>query len=297
MTMAAPARRLDDRLGIVEEVGFLGDRAPRLFVAAYRPARTPVGAVVLCTAVLSEYDHTYTSDVELARALAARGFLTCRFHYRGTGHSDGSPEEMTYETMREDALAVTDWVASELGAEPLIMGLRLGGIIAAAVAQERGSEQLVLWEPAIDGRRYFREAWRADMIYQIKEGGTPTATREAFPALLERDGFVDILGYPLCKSLYESMVERSLVGEAGTKPRRVLIVRGGPASAKRAELDGAVSELRSRGSTVDLEVLDGPIVWWFQGPEMRRNARPQVADMTSRTLDWIEAHGAARASI
>ena len=279
------ATRSDEKHGVVEEAGFF---AGGLFGVSYKPTAGTHGAVVICPAILSEYDHTYSIDVSLARALAARGIAVHRLHYRGSGHSDGEPSEMTFERMFEDALAATARFAAEVGVEqPLILGVRFGSLVAAAVADACGGSPLVLWEPALSGRTYFREAWRADMMFQINEGAKP-ATRDAFPALLERDNHVDVLGYPIGKALYDSALERSLVDEVGDRARRILILRGGPPASARPKLDEAVEELRGRGCGVDVEVLDDALILWFQGPEMRRNARPHVAELIARTVDWIE---------
>lgn len=279
------ARRVDARLGFVEDAGFF---AGGLFGVSYKPTGRTVGAVVICPAILSEYDHTYSIDVAVGRALAARGIAVHRFHYRGSGHSDGEPSAMTFETMLQDALAATARFSTEVGVEqPVLLGVRFGSLVAAAVADAGGASPLVLWEPALSGRAYFREAWRADMMFQINEGAKP-ATRDAFPALLERDNQVDVLGYPICKALYDSALERTLVGEAGDGERRILVLRGGPPASARANLDQAVEELRGRGCEASVEVLADVLVLWFQGPEMRRNAMPQVAELIARTVDWIE---------
>ncbi len=279
------ATRIDEKLGFVEQAGFFEGG---LFGVSYKPNTPTHGAVVICPAILSEYDHTYSIDVSLARALAARGIAVHRLHYRGSGHSDGEPSEMTFQTMLEDALAASARFSAEVGVEqPLILGVRFGALVAAAVADAGGGAPLVLWEPALGGRAYFRDAWRADMMFQINEGVKP-ATRDAFPALLERDNQVDVLGYPICKALYDSALERSLVEEAGAGARRILVLRGGPPASARPKLDEAVEELRGRGCEVDVEVLDDALILWFQGPEMRRNARPHVAELIARTVDWVE---------
>jgi pimeloyl-ACP methyl ester carboxylesterase len=279
------ARRRDEKLGLTEEAGFFEDG---LFGVSYKPLAHTTGAVVICPAILSEYDHTYSIDVSLARALAARGIAVHRFHYRGSGHSDGEPAEMSFETMLQDAHAASARLSADVGIEqPVLLGVRFGALVAAALADDSGNSPLVLWEPALSGRTYFREAWRADMMFQINEGAKP-ATRDAFPALLERDNQVDVLGYPICRALYDSALERTLVGEAGERGRRVLVLRGGPPASARVNLDQAVEELRGRGCEVDVEVLDDVLILWFQGPEMRRNARPQVAALIARTVDWVE---------
>jgi hypothetical protein len=286
--MTGSATRVDEALGITEEVTFLGDGVPRLFTVLYRPLGPSVGSLLICPAILSEYDHAYATEVEFARALAAQRVTVLRFHYAGTGHSDGEPESMTLESMIEDAgRAAARLVEVAPERPPIILGLRLGAFPAAATAARNPGAPLVLWDPPLDGRTYFREAWRADMMFQINEGSAPEATRDGFPAMMERDGLVDVLGYPLCRALYESAGERSLVELIGDQPRRVLFVRGGPRSANRPAVDRLVETLRSEGIDVELTVVGDQIIWWFQGPDKRRWARPLMTELKDLTRAWI----------
>src|SRR4051794_5208246 len=98
---AQVARRVDAERGIVEEAGFFGEGQQRVFGVTYLPKAGAEAGVVICPAVFSEYDTTYGLEVGLARALASRGIAVHRFAYRGSGHSDGEPAEMTFDTMRE----------------------------------------------------------------------------------------------------------------------------------------------------------------------------------------------------
>ena len=276
----APAIRVDEALGITEEVGFLGESVPRLFTVLYRPQGPTVGSLMICPAILSEYDHTYSTEVEFSRSLAARGVTVLRFHYAGTGHSDGEPESMTLESMIEDATRAAARLREVVPERPpIILGLRLGAFPAAATAARNPGAPLVLWDSPLEGRTYFREAWRADMMFQINEGSAPEATRDGFPVMMERDGLVDVLGYPLCRGLYESAGERSLLELIGDDPRRVLFVRGGPSSSNRPAVDQLVETLRTTGFDVDLTVVGDQIIWWFQGPDKRRWARPLMAEL------------------
>ena len=81
--------RTDLVAGIEEEVGFLEASGSSLFVCQHRPLGPVTGAVVICPALFVDQLRNYRAEVSLARRLAASGVLVQRFHYRGTGHSDG----------------------------------------------------------------------------------------------------------------------------------------------------------------------------------------------------------------
>jgi hypothetical protein len=273
----------------IETAAFFGDDPERMFGVLYSPrSADAVGAVVICPAICSESLSTYRHDVLLARALAGRGIATLRFHYRGTGHSDGDGDGLTFDGLRDDVLAARAHLSEALGTEgPILLGTRFSALVAAAAASAEGAP-LVLWEPVLDGRRYFREGWRASMVLDIREGAAERARHESLTAMLARDGYVDVVGYPLGRALYESSVDRTLLGEIGDRGRPMLIVRGGAGTATEAQFDQAVEELRRRGFDVAVEMLAEQAVWWFLGPKRKRESQAVVADLIARTVAWLE---------
>ncbi len=283
------ARRVDRETGVVEDAGFFGPVGNRLFGVAYRPSPEARGAVLICPPLLSEFDQSYSVNVALARALAGRGLTAYTLHYRGTGHSDGEADIISLKTIREDIATAVRRVREETAVTaPVVVASRLTALAAASAPADLGARRLVLWEPALEGRRYFREAWRADMMFQINEG-TSAAQRENFVEQLSRTGRVDVLGYPIGRKLHDTFSASTLRDELTEVPERLLIVRGGPPGQSRGDLEELASRLVERGCTVDLQALSEPIVWWFQGPEMRRSAQPAMARLIELTADWIAA--------
>ena len=67
----------------------------------------------------------------------------------------------------------------------------------------------------------------------------------------------------------------------------MLFVRGGPRSSNRPAVDQLVETLRTTGFDVDLTVVGDQIIWWFQGPDKRRWARPLMAELKDLTLTWV----------
>jgi alpha-beta hydrolase superfamily lysophospholipase len=102
-------------MGIAEEVAFVGDLGNRMFSVLHRPLDSPVAAVVLCPSLYADAIHNYRREVELARALAARGIAVQRFQYRGTGQSDGNDLDITYERLCDDSQEVLAHAAAATG--------------------------------------------------------------------------------------------------------------------------------------------------------------------------------------
>jgi len=281
------ATRRDEKAGVVERAGFFGDADRRLFGVLHAPLGEARRSVVVCPSTAAESLTTYRHDVMLARELAGRGIAALRFHYAGTGHSGGDGEVVTFESMKADALAGAAYLTEHVGLPEVgFVGTRFAALVAASAAAQHGSAPLVLWEPVLEGRRYFREAWRARAIFGIKEG-TPQAGKSLVDVLAS-EGVVDVLGYPLFPALYESAVERTLLDEAGSEPRPVLLLHGQAATARQAELDRVAAVLNDRGCDVEVVALPFELVWWFIGPARIREVTDKVAGLVGRTASWLD---------
>ncbi|MGH9404482.1 MAG: alpha/beta hydrolase [Terriglobia bacterium] len=102
--------------------------------------------------------HGFTGDrleshwlfVKCARALAERGFATLRFDFYGSGESDGDFRDAALATEISDGLCAVDFFRRQRGVDRGcigLVGLSLGGAVAATIAQRVKAQALVLWSP------------------------------------------------------------------------------------------------------------------------------------------------------
>ncbi len=90
--------------------------------------------------------------VEMARALAARGFHALRFDFRGRGESEGDAEKASLTTMIQDARAAGDFLLARSGARSLaLLGLCSGGEVAVGSAAHPAVRALALWSVPLVG--------------------------------------------------------------------------------------------------------------------------------------------------
>ena len=275
----APATRRDDQ-GSIEEVSFIGPRGAGMF-------RPIIGGLLVCSPMDAETLRHYRKEVLLGRALAPLGVAVLRFHYRGAGNSDCEAEDITYDSMREDALTASAWLADRIGTSDLaFLGTRWGALTAAAAAAERPGAPIVLWEPALDTATYFRESLRWRRIRDLHRG-TETSTEDMLEAM-RTAGQIDVLGHPLGRALYESSAGRALREELGDDPRPVLLVQIGLGAELRSDYAKLCGAWREAGLDVQSVRIADEVAWRVQVDTWRpEDLRPETRELLETTSQWL----------
>lgn len=288
------ATRVDKEKGFREEVSFPMVGGKRIFSVAHLPLRPAEAGLVICPPILMELLKNYRHEVLLARVLASRGIAVQRFHYRGTGHSDGEESEVGAETMVEDALAAAERLQRQHEIRSLaFLGTRWGAHVAAAVARGYPGAPLVFWEPVVEADRYFRDLIRARLIRETKDprfaqsslDGEVSAQTTRWKEEMARDGRADILGYPLYQRFYDSVKTRQL-GEILTDGvrRPVLLVQMSRRNILRPELMKLKRAIELASGTCEVNIIRDEPGWMFDSHRM--NAVPGLLQATA---DWLTA--------
>lgn len=271
---------VDAGTGAREEASFRAwSRTGRCFTILHRPSGDPRAVLVVCAPVLIEQMRNYRREVELARLLAARGVATLRFHYRGTGHSDGGNDDLVLGSMVEDAAGAVAHAAEQVGDDvPLgLLGTRLGGLVAAAV---RPAAPLVLWHPVLDGRAWVREVQRARAVGDLR---APEAGDEAAAEEDRRE----VLGYALTTALVDSVSAAQLVPLVRERTGPVFVVDAGRDEDTRtpgARLASAAPHVTRVG------VREDASAWWFPAALSDSGDGDRSLQVTA---DWVAGTVAA----
>lgn len=204
---------------------------------------SPPAAVLVCSSVGPGAASTYGAEARLGRALAGAGLVAQRFHYRGTGASDGSLRSVDFATLVDDACAALDLVRRRTGVERVgLVGVRLGALVAARLASTLGAAPVALWAPVVEPGRYVEQAVR---IRHVAPG--PRSAGPAFADLAPPDLFA----MPLVGDLVDGAAVSSLADELGGRRREVLLVHTAVDVAARDPHDVLAAHWRARGLCVE----------------------------------------------
>ncbi len=168
---------------------------------------------VICHSFGIEHVHLGRLDVLVARALAGAGFPTLRYHGQGYGDSAGDMRGVGLGSHLADAADAVALLREQTGVDRVgVIGARLGGTVAALVADRQDLAALGLWEPVVSGDAYARELLRRQAISGMMKNPDEDAGRvAALRRELETAGSIDLGGFPLSRQAFDELAGVDLV--------------------------------------------------------------------------------------
>jgi exosortase A-associated hydrolase 2 len=141
-----------------------------------------------------------------ARALAAAGTGVLLLDLFGTGDSGGEFCDARWELWIDDVLAAADWLKDRGWAQVGLWGLRMGGLLAAAVAADRPDrfKRLLLWQPIADGKRMLTQFLRIRVAASMRNAGGGETT-DRLRAELTQKAAIEVAGYELSVELARAL--------------------------------------------------------------------------------------------
>jgi alpha-beta hydrolase superfamily lysophospholipase len=205
---------------------FFNTAAEPLFGVYVPPlAATPRNeAVLLCAPIGHEYNRAHWALRQFADQLAWAGVHVFRFDYSGQGDSWGNFDAASWQRWIADVRTALAELCDNSGTSHVsIVGLRLGAVLAHAVARETAVTQLVLWDPVVQGATYLNEL--RCLQRHRKRLGLPVAP------VVPRSSAEELVGYRYSAALIREIAAIDLLQAPAPRAQRIRIV----ASADRPE--------------------------------------------------------------
>ena len=249
---------------------FFGSSAQPLY-GVYHAPKARVGrqtGVVLCNSFGQEYMRSHRAFRQVALSLCKAGFHVFRFDYQGTGDSSGECSAFTLAGAAHDTEQAIQELQDMADVEKVaLFGLRLGGAVAAQVAQQREEvTTLVLWDAVADGATYLSELHNNSMA----EAGAVHGGR----------GDLAVMGFPVPATMQQELSALRFGADAPSRRLQTLVVSdtetsdaqafaawseaGGQAAARLiAPLPGRWDEVDNWGSAMIPQEAIRSIVEWI----------------------------------
>jgi uncharacterized protein len=265
------------RLGKKMKPAFFGSSACQLF-GIHEPPRAAAirnTAVLLCYPGVQEYNMAHWAFRRLSSMLAREGIHVLRFDWSGTGDSWGRPADGTMAQWVSDVESAAQELRDASGAESVsIVGLRLGATIATlACSKETLADDLVLWEPVIEGSRY---------IAGLESADTRENRRLLHHGATRRN---ELVGFPFGEGLRSTIERIDLCGSPPRGVKRVLIVTESDTHKVR-EVERAFA-----AASIDTAYRCVP-----ENASVTNAGQPEAALLASRSLVAIADYLLARAA-
>ncbi len=155
------------------------------------PAATPkqpVSGVVLFHGFAGDRMESHWMFVKCSRALARAGIASLRFDFYGSGESDGGFREMSLRGEIADGRAAVALMRGQKEIDPErvgLLGLSLGGAVAASLALSVRAKAIVLWSAVAHTARLRDLVKQSAKKIQGMPGAVEFDARELSPRLVE----------------------------------------------------------------------------------------------------------------
>jgi len=261
---------------------FFNDSQNRLFGILHKPVADDYNfGFVFCNPIVEEKLWAHRVYVNFARKLSGMGYTVLRFDYYGHGDSEGDYCDSTLATMKADIKSALEELRRLKNVQETgLLGLRMGGTLAALVSEEVDNlSKLILWEPITLGSKYMKELFRINITTQTAAYKEVRHNTDALIKRLQEGHLVNIDGYEILLPFYQQVSAVDLLQSKRSFQGQVLAVqinkREGQTSGKSEEVASLYSRATSKA------VVEHP--FWKEIREYYSHA----PNLYETTLEWL----------
>ncbi|HEU4627063.1 MAG TPA: hydrolase 1, exosortase A system-associated [Steroidobacteraceae bacterium] len=242
----------------------------------------PLGDMLFAPSFGEEMNRCRAMVSMQARALAAIGIGTLVLDPYGTGDSAGEHSEATWEQWREDLRAGIAWLREHGNGCRTLWGVRVGALMASELAAlDGGIEQLVFWQPVVDGKQFFTQFLRIRIAAELEQNGGIKSTEE-LRKMAASGQVIEVSGYQVNGQLAREMDALKLSDASGVRAKRVFwceVLPAADSNVPRANTK-MVEAWQAGGVAVTFEKVVGPSFWQVH----EREVAPDLITATTHYL-------------
>lgn len=270
--------------------------APRAGVA-------PRGDVLVLPSFAEEMNRCRAMVSLQARTWAEQGVGTLIVDPFGTGDSAGEFVDATWAQWRDDLLQAVAWLDSKGQGCKALLGIRLGAIMAAELAQQAPSvRSVLLWQPVLSGKTFYTQFLRIRIAAEMNLPERVKSTNELrqFSALGQP---VEVSGYEIGPTLateLDAINFDATAWAARVQTHWFEVNADGQATLAPAS-QKVIDTMRGAGAAVHDRVVSGPAFWHVHERELApllieataqcANTWPPLAEMRTAPRDHLDASG------
>jgi exosortase A-associated hydrolase 2 len=245
------------------EPAFIGPEGERLFLLLRRPAGAARGCVLIVPAFAEEMNKSRRMLALTAHALAQQGIASAMPDLFGTGDSDGSFADASWQRWKADVIQVRNWCAQRGLPVTGMLANRLGCVLGVDAMRDCSAvlQATVFWQPVLDGARTIDQFLRLRVAATLMSADARESVKD-LRARLQSGAAVEVAGYPLGGALAASIdeVKLDMSGFSAGRLHWLEVVRSADAGLA-APSTRALDEWRNCGHEAVSELLVGEPYW------------------------------------
>jgi len=244
-------------------------------------------AVIFCSPFGEEKVRTYRVFRNFAVLLAQNGYTSFRFDYMGEGDSDGEFEEATITTRLKNIADAIEFLKTQIIVKEItLLGLRFGGTLALLAASRfKDVQNIILWQPIVDCKRYFYDLLRSNLTLQMRAYKKVIYNRSQLIEKMMQGETVNVEGYLWTWEFYKEAISIDLFNESKKYFGNSLIVQISQSNELEEQFIRLHQTLNENGARHTILHLPKEFLW-----EHLRFYNPNPYKLFTKTLEWLKGN-------
>lgn len=194
------------------------------FYVVTEPVGDCRGSVLFIPPFAEEMNKSRRMIALTARALADTGWAVLQPDLFGCGDSPGGLSDAGWSDWLDDVSAAHAWLGARYGDQTVLWAMRSGALLLSDwLALSAIARPCVLWQPVLSGKQFVTQFFRLSVAGELLAQGEGRPGSGSARQAMERDGVVEVAGYPVGRHLIEPMERVNLVlPQSFAAPVRVL---------------------------------------------------------------------------